>query len=81
MKKLISVLIGVTFALGLFLNVKINAEQKDESDLQLKNLEALACYEIESGNPGSWTCCAPWSNYCYMVPGGQMLPGTTTLHL
>jgi len=72
MKKLISVLIGITFVSVLFLNIKISANQKNGSDIQLKNLEALACYSVESNGVWVSNCCAPWNQTCWYTLG---LPG------
>ncbi|MEI8204444.1 MAG: hypothetical protein WCH34_15590 [Bacteroidota bacterium] len=68
MKKIFYVLVGITFITVLFLNIKISANQKKVSDIQLKNLEASACYFVydESVPPpyGFYQCCSPWWNIC-----------------
>ncbi len=68
MKKLISVLTGITFIIVLFFNISISANQKNDSDIKLKNLEASACYYVydESAPPpyGFFQCCAPYTNTC-----------------
>ncbi|MCK9413561.1 MAG: NVEALA domain-containing protein [Prolixibacteraceae bacterium] len=79
MKKIISVLIGITFVAVLFSNININANQKNGSDIQLKNLEALACFDVELN--GSWyaTCCFPWTNTCCVIDLYTSVAGTYTL--
>lgn len=67
MKKLFSVLAGFVFITVLFLNLKMNTESKNVADIQLENLEALACYTlyVEGGPLAPGMCCEPWYYFCY----------------
>lgn len=76
MKKVISVLSGITFIAVLFVNISINVNKKNGSDIKLQNIEASACYFVyDESVPapyGFYQCCSPWWNSC----GSMGLSGT-----
>ncbi len=79
MKKKIIRLIGISiFIVVLFFNFSLGFGTNNQTKTELKNLEALACYTIESDTGGyMWSCCYPWIPYCY-ISGGYDFSGTIT---
>ena len=73
MKKILSIFI---FLSVMFFNLKMDVKSKNVTDIQLENVEALACYYL-SGEGGPLMpdqCCSPWYYYCYSF-GGYMFEG------
>lgn len=71
MKKIFSILAMFVFITVLSLNLKMNAENNNTTDIQLENLEALACYTLsgEGGPLMPSMCCEPWYYFCYYHQG------------
>lgn len=80
MKKKIIRLLGVSiFAIVLFFNIGLGLDSNNKTKTELKNIEALACYSVESGGTMMWYCCYPWIPYCYLS-GGVNFNGTITTY-
>jgi len=70
MKKKTIRLIGISmFALVLFFNLSLSFDSNSKTKTELKNMEALACYSVESGDTYIWDCCYPWIPFCYVESG------------
>ena len=78
MKKKTIRLVGISmFVLVLFFNLSLSFDLNSKTKIELKNIEALACYSVESGGTYMWDCCYPWIPFCY-VEFGQNFNGTIT---
>ena len=78
MKKKTIRLIGASmFVFILFFNISLSFDSNSNTKTELKNMEALACYSVESGDTNMWECCYPWIPFCY-VELGQNFNGTIT---
>jgi len=87
MKKIVAkLLLCSTFLFLLLLNISIGKSNIESKRTSLKNIEALACYEVELNGSSQGSCCPPWDNVCLHTGGAEVgwdiqLPGVLVIRL
>lgn len=68
-KKIIQLMGVLIFAAILLINLSLSFNSDVKTKTELKNIEALACYSVESKGSTMWFCCYPWIPNCYASDG------------
>jgi len=69
-KRLLGILVLITFTFVLFFNVKLGNDKGNDKDTKLENIKALACYSVEYEDAlysFSGQCCAPYVIDCHFL--------------
>lgn len=64
MKKKVKFIGAIIFIIVFVMNITLSVTSTNESQIELKNLEALACYSVEVDGSYVWDCCEPWEPLC-----------------